>query len=297
MQKQQVKFVDFRQEGSSDLILLKPAILSSRNLKWTDIHFEYHQQPGYDTTEYRVPTHIISTVFDSIYTERWLDGRFQREFQNQGDTNIIPAYTLHRVQWQQEGQFMFVAIEPSLLRQAGQHLVNPDKIELIPHFATVRDPLIQGILFALKRELESGGIGGNLYIDHLKLSLAINLLRWYCTSTPEITNYSNGLSKQKLQQVIEYINDRLEEKIQLSYLAKLVDISQYYFCSLFKQSMGISPYQYIIGQRIERAKQLLKQKELSIVDVALKCGFSSQTHFNKQFYKRMGVTPLAYRKR
>ena len=297
MQKQQVKFVDFRQEGSSDLILLKPAILSSRNLKWTDIHFEYHQQPGYDTTEYRVPTHIISTVFDSIYTERWLDGRFQREFQNQGDTNIIPAYTLHRVQWQQEGQFMFVAIEPSLLRQAGQHLVNPDKIELIPHFATVRDPLIQGILFALKRELESGGIGGNLYIDHLKLALAIHLLRWYCTSTPEITNYSNGLSKQKLQQVIEYINDRLEEKIQLSYLAKLVDISQYYFCSLFKQSMGISPYQYIIGQRIERAKQLLKQKELSIVDVALKCGFSSQTHFNKQFYKRMGVTPLAYRKR
>lgn len=297
MQKQQVKFVDFRQEGSSDLILPKPAILSSRNSNWTDIHFEYHQQPGYDTTEYRVPTHVISTVLGSIYTERWLDGRFQREFQNREDTNIIPAYTLHRVQWQQEGQFMFVAIEPSLLRQVGEDLLNPDKIELIPHFATVRDPLIQGILFALKRELESGGICGNLYIDHLKVALAIHMLRWYCTSTPKITNYSNGLSRQKLQKVIEYINARLAEKIQLTALAKVVDISQYYFCSLFKQSMGISPYQYIIGQRIERAKQLLKQKELSIVDVALKCGFSSQTHFSKQFRKRVGITPFAYRKR
>lgn len=294
MQKQPVKFVDFRQKGSSDIILPKPAILSSHNSKWTDIHFEYHQQPGYNTTEYRVPTHVISTNFGSIYTERWLDGRFQREFQNQGDTNIIPAYTLHRVQWQQESQFMFVAIEPSLLRQAGQDLVNPDKIELIPHFATVRDPLIQGIFFALKRELESDGIGGSLYIDRLKLALAIHLLRWYCTSKPEINTYS-GLSKQKLQKVIEYINDRLDEKIQLTDLAKLLNISQYYFCSLFKQSMGISPYQYIIGQRIERAKQLLKQKELSIVDVALKCGFSSQTHFIKQFRKRMGITPLAYR--
>ena len=295
MQKQPVKYVDFRQEGSSNLILPHPAILSSHNSHWTDIHFEYHQQPGYDTTEYRVPTHIISTVLCSIHTERWLDGSFQREYQNPGDTNIIPAHTLHRVRWQQEGQFMFVAIEPSLLRQAGQDLLNPDKIELIPHFATVRDPLIKGILYALKRELESGSIGGSLYIDHLKVALAIHLLRWYCTSTPEITNYSNGLSRQKLQKVIEYIDDSLAEKIRLTDLAKVADISQYYFSYLFKQSLGISPYQYIIGQRIELAKKLLKQQQLSIVDVALKCGFSTQSQLNKQFRKRTGITPLAYR--
>lgn len=295
MKKRQVKFVDFRQDGASDLILPRSAILSSLNSPWTDVHFEYHQQPGYDTTEYRVPMHVISMILGSIYTERWLGGHFQREFQNQGDINIIPAYTLHRVQWQLEGQFMFVAIEPTLFRQVGEDLVNPDNIELIPHFATVRDPLIQGILFTLKRELESDGIGGNLYIDHLKTALAIHLLRWYCASQPKIISYSNGLSQQKLQQVIDYIDHRLSEKIRLVDLAKVANMSQYYFCSLFKQSLGISPYQYIIGQRIELAKKLLKQQELPIVDVALKCGFSNQNHLNKQFRKRTGITPLAYR--
>lgn len=295
MQKQQVKFVDFRQEGSSDLILPKPAIISSHQSKWTDIHFEYHQQPAYDTTEYRVPTHVISTVLCSIHTERWLDGRFQREFQNQGDTNIIPAFTLHRVEWQQEGQFMFVAIEPSLLKQVGQEIVNPDNIELIPHFATIRDPLIQGIFFSLKRELDSGSIGGSLYVDHLKAALAIHLLKWYCSSQARTVKYSNGLSREKLQKVIDYISDRLSEKIRLADLALVADMSQYYFCYLFKQSMGISPYKYVTWQRIEQAKQLLKQQNRSIADISLECGFSSQTHLIKQFRKQVGVTPKAYR--
>lgn len=59
--------------------------------------------------------------------------------------------------------------------------------------------------------------------------------------------------------------------------------------------MGISPHQYLLQQRIERAKQLLKQTDQSVVDIALACGFNSHSHLSKQFRQVTGVTPKAYR--
>ncbi|MEA5573413.1 helix-turn-helix transcriptional regulator [Calothrix sp. UHCC 0171] len=80
----------------------------------------------------------------------------------------------------------------------------------------------------------------------------------------------------------------------LDAIAKQVNISQYYFITLFKQSMGVTPHQYIMQQQIERAKQLLHQTTLSITEVAFSCGFANQSHFTRLFRKHTGVTPKAY---
>jgi AraC family transcriptional regulator len=72
-------------------------------------------------------------------------------------------------------------------------------------------------------------------------------------------------------------------------------MSQFHFSHLFKQSIGTSPHQYLIQQRIERAKQLLKQTDRSIIDIALECGFNSHSHLSKQFRQLAGMTPRAYR--
>jgi AraC family transcriptional regulator len=61
--------------------------------------------------------------------------------------------------------------------------------------------------------------------------------------------------------------------------------------------VGIAPYQYLVQQRVERAKQLLKQQATSISDIALDCGFANQTHFTKVFRQMTGMTPKAYQKR
>lgn len=192
---------------------------------------------------------------------------------------------------------MFVAVDPRLLERLGQEIAAPDNVELIPHFATLRDPLIQGIIFSLKDELESRGMGGSLYVEQLTTTLAIHLLRKYGVRKPQISTYSDGLPKYKLQQILEYINANLDCDIKLVDLAELVAMSQYYFCHLFKQSMGIAPYQYIIQQRIERAKQLLKCRDVAICDVALACGFANQSHLTKHFRKLTEITPKAYRER
>lgn len=104
-----------------------------------------------------------------------------------------------------------------------------------------------------------------------------------------------GLPRYKLQQVIDYIDQHLHQEIQIADLAKVAKMSHFYFCHLFKQSTGISPYQYLIRQRIERAKQLLQQGEMAISEVALECGFSNQSHFTRRFQQSTGLTPKVYR--
>jgi AraC family transcriptional regulator len=72
-------------------------------------------------------------------------------------------------------------------------------------------------------------------------------------------------------------------------------MSQFHFSYLFKQSIGTSPYQYLLQQRIERAKKLLKESDRPIIDIALECGFNSHSHLTKTFRQLTGITPKVYR--
>jgi AraC family transcriptional regulator len=83
--------------------------------------------------------------------------------------------------------------------------------------------------------------------------------------------------------------------LTLEAIAQHLNMSVYHFCDLFKQSVGIAPYKYVLQQRVERAKLLLKDKERAIVDIALECGFANQTHLNRHFRKFTGITPKTYR--
>jgi AraC family transcriptional regulator len=78
-------------------------------------------------------------------------------------------------------------------------------------------------------------------------------------------------------------------------MAELGDISQCHCGRLFKQPLGLSPYQYLLQQRVERAKTLLKHTNKPIVAIALKCGFNSHSYFGRKFGKLTGVTPKVHR--
>jgi AraC family transcriptional regulator len=93
------------------------------------------------------------------------------------------------------------------------------------------------------------------------------------------------------------INFKQAEDVSLEAIAQHLGMSRYYFVRLFKQSMGTTPHQYVLPQRIERAKGLLKQRQEAISDIALGCGFADQNHFGKLFRQMTGTTPKAYREK
>lgn len=172
--------------------------------------------------------------------------------------------------------------------------MNPDRLELLPEFRT-RDPQIEAIGLMLLSELQQGNCGSRLYIDSLANVLAVHLIRQYTATQPQHPIYEGGLSQRQVSQVLDYIHDHLEQDIKLADLAALLDMSQFHFSHVFKQAIGISPYQYLLQQRIERAKQLLKESDRSIMEIAFLCGFNSHSHLSKQFRQFTGVIPKAYR--
>lgn len=285
-----VTVIDFRKVNAANSLLPKPSILSSSG--WSDIHLELYQQPKFEIAEHQHTMHVIAQgLSGGSLGERWLDGKCRRETRSLGDTAIIPAGISHRCNWDSSAQYLILAIEPALLKQVGQDWVNPDLIELMPQFMTEKDTLIQGILSTLKAEVEFGGIGGNLLVDSLKTALAIHLLRSYSTTGPKLSNYADGLSATKLTLVREYINAHLQQDLKLVEIAAIAQMSPYHFLRLFKQKLGITPHQYILQRRIEKAKSLLHESKLSIAEIAVTVGFCDQSHLNRCFKRLVGVTP------
>lgn len=185
-------------------------------------------------------------------------------------------------------------IEPQLISTIAHETVYDEKVELISTFARP-DPLIQHLALNLHANLNSSNYD-RLYAESLFHALSMHLLRYYATCQFTFKEYT-GVPPYKLRQAINYINDNLDQKIKLGDVAKLIDISQFYFSHLFKESMGIAPYQYVIKQRVEKAKELIKQNQLPLAKIALECGFSSQSQMTRHFRRSVGVTPKVYRDR
>jgi AraC family transcriptional regulator len=98
-----------------------------------------------------------------------------------------------------------------------------------------------------------------------------------------------------LRQTVAYIDKHLSEDLSLAAMAQELDMSQYYFCRLFKQSIGVSPHQHVIQQQVERAKQLLLHSNLSIAEVTQVVGFSEQSQLTRQLKLATGCTPKQLR--
>jgi AraC family transcriptional regulator len=158
-----------------------------------------------------------------------------------------------------------------------------------------KDSLIQQIGFTLLEESKSESPAGRLYADSLIQTLTLHLLKNYSDAASVRENTSGGLSGYKLKRVQEFINANLEEDLSLGELAEVADLSQFHFARAFRKSTGQTPQQYLMQQRIERAKLLLAKDELPIVEISLRTGFKNQSHFTTLFRKFTKSTPKLWR--
>jgi AraC family transcriptional regulator len=232
------------------------------------------------------PVRLLQIQGDKSYTGLY----------GKGDLSIAPAAAPFFARWDSDDFFLQIRIDSRFMAQVATEALamNPDRLEVIPTFWT-RDPQLEAIAMLVLTELKQENLGSRLYIDSLSNVLAVQLLKQYSASKPHLSVYEGGLPQRQLQQIFEYIHAHLERDIKLADLAGSIGMSQFHFSHLFKQSIGTSPYQYLLQQRIERAKQLLKQTNRSIVDIAFGCGFNSHSHLSKQFRQLTGMTPKSYR--
>ncbi|MEG4393445.1 helix-turn-helix transcriptional regulator [Microcoleus sp. BROC3] len=295
MSPEKAIILDFAETDAMKSILPNTSILSSHGANWEGIHVEYHRQPPNESPEHYLQQHSIGIIFSSAIGGVALNGkRYGSQPCQSGEMFIAAAGTDFQSHAVEEHEFMAIALDPTEFDNTVGESTNSNLIEIIPHWP-ITDPLIFGIAWALKTELESGGLNGTLYVDALKNALSMHILHHYFTQKPHLRDFECGLDPVKLQIVINYINDYLNRDLHIAELAKLVQISPYYFSRLFKKSIGVTPHQYVTQCRIEKAKQLLKRQDLSIIYISQQVGFHDQSHFSKTFCKLVGLTPKKYR--
>jgi AraC family transcriptional regulator len=137
-----------------------------------------------------------------------------------------------------------------------------------------------------------------LFIEPVAQAIANRLIAInYHKSTPEAGKKSpHQLTGRQMQRIREFIDSNLDGDIRLETLASLCGRSTEYFVRLFKATTGMSPYQYVLNQRVEHAKMLLGDDTKKISDIALACGFTHQEHLTRMFRRFTGVTPARFRR-
>ncbi len=227
-----------------------------------------------------------------------VDGRSYEGIYNRGDLVLSPSG--QRACWTVFDGWdgLVLTLRPELLRHvAGEMGLNPAGVRLVGEPRT-RDPLILQIGEALLAVLREASPGERAYVESLRDALAIHLLRNYSSLSPrEERQPGHGLPSPKLRRAIEAIQENLESGISLRRLAEAAGVSVSHFEVLFKRSTGLSPYQFVLRCRIERAKRLLQDEGLSLAQVAARAGFCDQGHLARQFKRIVGVTPSGFRRR
>ncbi|KAF3885214.1 MULTISPECIES: helix-turn-helix domain-containing protein [Nostocales] len=272
-------------------------MLSSEKAGWNNILVEYWQMPAHELPPQLLSDYIINLHFKGMTkAEIMWDGRLLSKNFTRGEITILPPGMSCKGISLEDSDFLVLRLQPNLITQVAGELGYTEQIEIAPNLG-VLSPQIQNIGLALKGELESGCLSGRLYGESLATALASHLLQQHSTFKQNIESYTGGLPKYKLCKILEYINENLERELTLAELASVAEISSYHFARLFKQSTGFTPHQYVINCRIERAKKLLAEKQLSIAEIGDAIGFQSPSHFIALFRKRMAMTPKAYRDR
>ena len=98
-----------------------------------------------------------------------------------------------------------------------------------------------------------------------------------------------------LQRVREFIETHLEKNLGIPELAAVTGLSKFYFARAFKQSVGMTPHEYVVQCRVRRAQELLASTDLPLSEIAVAVGFADQSHCARRFREHVGMTPSRYR--
>lgn len=272
-------------------------MLSSHSLAWSGFIAQQRHHPPCTLTVPPLRAHLV-TIYNGLPCKivQRRDGKTRQSIRQAGDISIVPVGTESYWSMAFETRVLNLDFSTEFVRKVALECnLDPDQTELINHF-DVRDAFLEQIGGLLKIELETGGLGGRLMAESFGTALVVHLLRHYSICNYHIPAYFGGLSSTDKKQVIDYIHAHLEQDLSLATLAGIVNLSQFHFTRLFKQSTGFAPHQYVIRARVEAAKQLLATGRLSVGEVASRTGFTHQSHLASHMKRLLGITPKSIQK-
>lgn len=244
---------------------------------------------------YRIPEYLIFTPYARAVVDIAIqDGPKRRRAWSAGSAFFVPPDITVRARMSEPTEFLCVVVAPEqaeavFRRTARDQVWAPEVIEefIDPGFAALQrearrsllgDPIVEPAYLATLAEAMLARIGCHLSGK----PLAANVTR-------------EALSPGILRRIAHHIEANLREKLTVEELARDAGLSRSHFSRAFQAATGQTPQEFIITRRISRAREMLKETDRSIAEIAAAAGFSSQAHLSSAFKKRLGVSPARYR--
>jgi len=231
--------------------------------------------------------------------ERVLGGEWEAAIVRAGGFFLTSTREPYEMRWQtiecETFEVMHLYLGLPLIDMAARDLLGEHAVAVsFADISGAQDERVSFIVNQLRIELIEERHPSPLFVNSLAQALAVHLIRRYPDPHGN-TRRSNALQAYKLRRVLEAMNERLADDFSLGYLAQIADLSEYHFSRMFKRATGLSPSQYFIRLRMDRARRLLVETDRSVIDVGLEVGYSSPSHFSQVFRRQIGLTPSAYR--
>ncbi|SEG09977.1 two-component system, response regulator YesN [Butyrivibrio sp. Su6] len=172
---------------------------------------------------------------------------------------------------------------------------------------SMRLKVLEFSLYAEHLAYQNGGqtyrySGRNNYLPEImELDSPAEIKKWFIDKMSGACR--NVISKREersnsiMKTAMDYIKDNFHKDISLDDVSRVVNISPYYFSKIFKEENGLNFIEYLTNVRIEKAKKLLEESDLSIKEICISCGYTDPNYFSRSFKKNVGVTPTEYKDR
>jgi AraC family transcriptional regulator len=157
------------------------------------------------------------------------------------------------------------------------------------------EPRLSGMVAAVHAEMVAGFPSGRLFLDSVEQAMAVTLVNGHAVRHRPVQFSRGGLGSARLRRIKELVHAKMEDDLSLDEMAESVGLSTAHFARMFRKSTGQTPHQFVLRQRLERAKAMLRAPDARVLDVAVACGFKTQQHFAQVFRDVWRVSPTEYR--
>jgi AraC family transcriptional regulator len=283
----------------NNLIVRGPSITlsSSIPLGWSGIILEHHiAQLGEraDTTSDAPIVQLASGQYLARGERADSRGRYQPYLKPPGTLSVFSGNHLPALRPFTQTDLIGCMLDPIFVRSVAQEQDQALSTQIRDRIGFSDRPLAN-LIRLLADETESAGECGRLYADHLIYAFVLRLLSLN-TNRDGSHAYPRPLKSARLNRVLERMESEFRSNLNLETLASECGYSRNHFLRLFRKTTGYSPHQYLLKLRVKRAKSMMKDKSLNLLEIALACGFSSDVQMSRAFLRTHGVSASQYRR-
>ena len=240
--------------------------------------------------------HILVNLREEAHrVENWRDGEHRDFLYHKDEIIVTPVGVESGWKWHAKSKVIVITLEPQKLEKFTQKelgvVLNTKQLQSIPQF--IDKDLSQAA--AMLMDALNSTFGSDVMFESFARVFLTKLVQRYGLMTDGLA-FTASFTSKHYQRVLNYVENNFGKEINIDTMAMEAGLSNSHFSRLFKQTIGQTPYQFVMSYRVEQAKKMLKESDSAMIDIALLCGFSDQAHFSRVFKQITGQSPKQWRK-